>query len=597
MSVSSTASMDYFQLLKAAKRLDPKTCTRTLRVAVLGDCATQQFSMILRALFHRHGIGAQIFEAGFDTIETEILDSASSLYASDAEVVVILNTVNALKAKYYAYPGEKSKFAVATLDRVTGLWAALRERSSALLIQSNFVMPLERFFGNYDHHVDGSLTDAVQVINRGLTERARSQKHVAISDVDFVASHVGRGSWLDEKQWILCKSPCALDSLPRLAQNFVDIARASLGAGIKCVVLDLDDTLWGGVIGDDGLEGIRLGHLGDGEAFHAFQCYLRELNRRGILLAVCSKNEYANAIKPFREHPDMILKEAHISAFVANWVDKAQNIRGIKETLNIGYDSIVFVDDNPFERNLVRQMLPEVVVPEMPEDAADYVKTLAALNLFETASFSTVDVERVEMYKEEAKRQILKQEFGSIDEYLRSLGMEITLARFDMGSLPRIAQLIQRSNQFNLATRRYNQVQCESMMHEADAFFPFYVGLRDRFGDYGLISVVVLRHVPERLVIDEYLMSCRVLQRGVEQYVMNEIFSYARERGIGVVEGCYRPSAKNGMVRTFFARFGFEKIRQDGEGNEEWALRTERYLPQVVHMERVPPGVRPVSAT
>lgn len=587
MLKAQTTPLDYFKLIKAAKTLDPSACQRTLRVAILGDCATQQFVTLTQVLCHRAGINAEVYEAAYDTVETEIFNSASALYAFKPDVVVLMNTVNALKGRYYKHPGEKTGFAAATLERLTGLWQALRQHTQALIIQSNFVLPYERLFGNYDNQVEGSLTDAVHAINRGLAKRSRQNKNIAINDVEAIASWVGRGAWFDEKLWILAKSPCALEFLPLLVQNVVDMIAASAGAGVKCVILDLDNTLWGGVIGDDGLEGIRLGHFRDGEGFHALQSFLKELRARGILLAVCSKNDYVNAIKPFREHAEMVLKEDDITVFVANWDSKAQNIQTIKETLNIGYDSMVFLDDNPFERNLVREILPEVIVPELPEDPADYVKAVAALNLFETASFSALDRQRAKLYAQETKREGLKHSFTNVEDYLKSLDMKITIGRFDTLNLPRIAQLIQRSNQFNLCTRRYSEAQCEAMINDVEGYYPLHVSLADKFGDHGLISVVVLRNEEARVFIEEYLMSCRVLQRGVEQYVMNEVFSYAKACGAGVVEGAFLPTAKNSMVKEFYARFGFEKVTEDEKGNTRWMLPVARYVPQIAHIRRV----------
>ena len=295
----------------------------------------------------------------------------------------------------------------------------------------------------------------------------------------------------------MAKTPCSLEHLPLLAQSLLDTVFAASGMFAKCVVLDLDNTLWGGVIGDDGLEGIALGEFDEGEAFVAFQTFIRELKRRGIILAVVSKNEHAAAVLPFREHPHMVLKEEDISVFVANWDNKADNIRLVQKTLNIGFDSLVFLDDNPFERNIVRQFLPDVVVPDLPEDPSSYLQTLAGLNLFETASFSEADLQRADQYREEAQRELTKTHFTNINDYLGSLGMEIRLERFNAFNLPRIAQLSQRSNQFNLMTRRYGEAACEAMMSDP-SIAPLTVKLADKFGDYGLISVVILKHAGER---------------------------------------------------------------------------------------------------
>ena len=300
------------------------------------------------------------------------------------------------------------------------------------------------------------------------------------------------------------------------------------GRVVKCVVLDLDNTLWGGVIGDDGLEGIQLNSHGDGEAFYRFQLFLRELLKRGIILAVCSKNEMANALLPFEKHPEMVLKRDDIACFVANWNDKADNIRHIRETLNIGFDSMVFLDDNAFERDLVRTLVPGVIVPDLPEDPADYVRAISELNLFETTTFSAEDLQRSELYRLEGLRRSEQASFGSLDEFLKSLKMQMTIARFDPYHLPRIAQLIQRSNQFNLTTRRLTEADCADLMNDA-SFIPLYAKLTDRLGDHGLIAVVILERLEGELAIRDWLMSCRVLKRGVEQALMKEVFQQAKE--------------------------------------------------------------------
>lgn len=582
MSKQSLSGLDYFKLIKASRKLGPPPPGNELRLALLGDCATQQLAVLLRVLLHQRGIPATVYEAGFDTIELEVQNPDSELYRFAPHAVVLVNTLVPLKTRYFAREDQHA-FASETIERLKGIWEVLSHRTDAIIVQTNFVEPYERFFGNYDHKVPGSFLDTVQNINRRLTEESRQYPSVFINDADYLASYVGKKRWFDEKLWAVAKSPCALEYLPLLAENVVDIVLASRGVAVKCVVLDLDNTLWGGIIGDDGVEGIRIGHLGDGEAYHAFQQYLLELSRRWILLAVCSKNNHETALAPFQRHPEMVLREKDIVMFVANWENKADNIRLIKETLNIGLDSMVFLDDNPFERNLVREMLPQVIVPELPEDPADYVKTLSELNLFETNAVSELDKNRTDLYRKAAEREMSKAKFTDIADYLRSLEMKVKLARFDKESLPRIAQLIQRSNQFNLATRRYSAAQCEAFMNDEDGALPIYLALGDKFGDHGIISVIVASIAAPRLVIDEYLMSCRVLQRGVEQYAMNWLVQFAKTRGLSEITGNYRPSSKNAMVKEFYAQFGFRKVSESEEGTT-WALDVPSYEERVAHM-------------
>ena len=578
-------TLDYFALSKEAKGLKISSAAKVIRIALLADCATQHLATIMRAIAARNGVQAELYEGNYDGVDLEILDPNSALYAFAPQYVVILLSSEKLKARLYA-SGDRRTFADETVGRLENLWGAFRAHSQATIIQSTFVLPSERAFGNYELKVADSVGSIFTEINYRLAVKARETKNVLLNDVDFLAAAIGRAQWLDARMWNMAKTPCRLEHVPLLGQSLLDTMFAASGLIVKCVVLDLDNTLWGGVIGDDGLEGIALGEFDEGEAFVGFQKFIRELKRRGIILAVVSKNEHANAVLPFREHPHMALKEDDISVFVANWDNKADNIRLIQKTLNIGFDSLVFLDDNPFERNIVREFLPEVVVPELPEDPSLYLQSLADLNLFETASFSEADLQRAGQYREEAQRELTKTHFTDINDYLTSLAMEIRLERFNAFNLPRIAQLIQRSNQFNLMTRRYGEAACEAMMKDPSRA-PLTLRLADKFGDYGLISVVILKHAGEDLEIDEYLMSCRVLQRGVESFTLNNIFSYAARLGAKRVVGQYLPTAKNDMVKGFFKSFGFEKVADGDGGASQWALAVDAYQPRQTFMTPV----------
>jgi len=582
-------------LVKQARKLDTSRCTQTLRVAVLGDCSTQHLAAILPVLFCGASIDVSLFEADYDSIELQVFDPSSALYAFGADAIVLLNSTGKLRTKYYAFGENKSDFPAHIVDKTVAVWDAISRHTQVPVLQSTFVLPVERFYGNFDHAVDGSLYACAQRINADITRLARTRSNILINDVDYLASYVGRKTWFDETLWTVAKGMCALEHLPRLAQNVVDIVTATRGAGIKCVVLDLDNTLWGGTIGDDGLEGIRIGSLGEGEAFASFQSYLRELQRRGLLLAVCSKNDPANALRPFKEHPEMVLREEDIAVFVANWNNKVDNLRTIQATLNIGFDSMVFLDDNPFERNLVRQFLPDVNVPELPEDPANYVSCLSELNLFEATTSSELDRARTSAYRDQARRESTRLDFASLDGYLRSLHMKATLGRFDAFHLPRIAQLIQRSNQFNLTTQRHSEAECERFMRDVNGCCPFWISLVDKFGDNGLILVAICRLSPDEIHIDSLLMSCRVLQRGVEQLAMNTIFDTARSRGVRRVTGRYVPTPKNGMVKHFYQQFGFETVGERSDGTIDFALAVEDYVAVPVWIDAAEPSPSAVA--
>jgi FkbH-like protein len=578
---ASSSNLDYFALVREAGAVGRERFQK-IRLAILADFATQQLVTLLTALAAREKIDLEIYEAGYDSIQFEILNQDSSLYEFKPQVIAILVASQKLKARLTGIEN-RGMIANDSVEATANLWRVLRERSSATIIQGNYAVPLERAFGHYELKAPEAIGSLFCAINHGIALRARETDGVLLFDMNHIAATVGLRAFFDERLWTLAKTPCRLELLPIVAKELLDIAKARSGTIVKCVVLDLDNTLWGGVIGDDGLEGILLGDFDEGEAFVVFQSFLKELKRRGIILAVVSKNDPENALLPFKEHPRMVLKEDDISVFIANWQPKSDNIGIIQKTLNIGLDSMVFLDDNPMERDLVRKFLPDLIVPELPEDPALYVPALAALNLFETASFSEADKARAGQYREEAQRRTAEAQFSDINDYLRSLEMSIVLERFNEFNLPRIAQLSQRSNQFNLTTQRHDEAECRAMMNNDAVYVPFTVTLSDKFGDYGLISVVILRLGERDVLIDQYLMSCRVLKRGVESFAMNSIFEVARRFGKEKVVGRYIPSGKNNMVAGFYAGFGFRKTATSDAGDQTWSLSVDEYKPQPIY--------------
>ena len=390
--------------------------------------------------------------------------------------------------------------------------------------------------------------------------------------MDALAATHGNWEWSDERFYFDAKLPCAPQLLPVLAHSLVSLILAIRGKSRKCLVLDLDNTLWGGVIGDDGMGGIILGH-GDaqGEAFSSFQQYALRLKDRGVILAVCSKNDEKVAREAFESHPEMALKLSDITSFYANWDDKATNLGRIAGDINIGLDSLVFFDDNPAERALVRRHLPEVAVPELPVDVAGYIRTLERHRYFETVSLNQEDLQRTSMYARDAERKALKTSATDMGEYLASLNMRAIVEPIDDVNRERISQLINKSNQFNLTTRRYSAAELQLVREDPSWIINGY-RLLDEFGDNGLICVVLGRLAGEALEIDTWLMSCRVLNRGVEEFVMNHVYDAGLNAGARRIEGLYRPTAKNGMVKEHYARLGFFKVTESEDGETSWQL-------------------------
>lgn len=573
---------DYLQLIKEARK-NTKNLKNycEIKIAVLGDSATQQFVQMLKANLYRNKIFAHIYEADFDMIDQEIYTDDSGLYKFMPDYVVLYTSTQKIRDHYYQNTHlDADQIVGECVARICGWWERINSKATVRIIQNLYALPFERPFGNYGGRLKDSLVGVIREINNCIVSKLSDHPNVLLNDVEYLASFHGRKNWYDEKLWIYGKLLCDPKCLLYVVDNITNIILAGLGRLRKCLVLDLDNTLWGGIIGEDGLEHIEVGREGIGEAFFLFQKYLLELKNKGIIVTVCSKNNHEDAIEPFRKHPGMVLKEDDITLFIANWDNKADNIRRIAEQLNIGLDSMVFIDDSPFERNHVRACLPEVAVPEVPEDPADYVSCLNQFNFFETLGFSQEDSQRSGYYRQKFQREEARVQFSNIDDYLQSLKMKAVFSRFDRLHLARIVQLMQRSNQFNLTTYRYNEKECEAFMDNVSEYYPVYVTLKDKYGDSGLISVIILRVSGIKIVINAWLMSCRVLSRGVEQFSMNKVVEYAKSKNCEFIEGIYIPTAKNRMVENFYEQFGFRKTRTDASGQIFWQLAVCDYRPQ-----------------
>ena len=549
-----------FQPLKKLSKTDASALPQ-YSLAVLGDCATQHLATALRGYGVSVGIRLNVFDADYDQIDAQVMAPDSELYRFAPQGVLLQMCTEKLQEAFYDCPPEaRASFAEDTYARIRQIWSRIGSRIPATVLQCNFPLIDDGVFGQFGNKTEQSFLFQQRKLNYLLMQGCQEAKNTFLIDLDALQTALGRSTFADPKLYYVAKMPISLAALPAAAKLVVDVVRSLQGAVKKCLVLDLDNTLWGGVIGDDGLSGIQIGELGTGHAFSDFQKWLKELKNRGILLTVCSKNNEDTAKEPFEKHPEMVLRLEDFSMFVANWEDKARNIRTIQQALNIGMDSMVFLDDNPFERELVRTMIPEITVPELPEDPALYLQYLRGLDLFETASYSREDAGRTEQYREKAQRAAFEAAFQSYDDYLEALQMRASAAAFDPFHYPRIAQLTQRSNQFNLRTVRYTEAEIEALAQD-DSRIGLYFTLKDKFGDHGLISVVVLEKQPEdTLFISEWLMSCRVLKRGMEEFIVDKILSVAAQQGFRRVVGEYIPTPKNAMVKDLYEQLGFARL-------------------------------------
>ena len=559
------------RLLSKLRRAGAHSAT-TARIAVLGSTTTTQLSALVDAFLSAHNIDAEIYEAPYGLLRQEVLDPTSELYRFRPQFIFLATTRRDLGT----LPSPASlkeavdKAVEAAVGEWTSLWQIVHDRLGCQVIQNNFDAPPWRVFGNLESSHTGAPGNFIAKVNMGLVQQA--PRWVSIHDLDGLAASIGRWNWGDERFFHLAKLPCAPEHLVPYAHNVASLISARLGRSRKCLVLDLDNTLWEGVIGDDGLAGINLGQ-GDalGEAFVAFQRYAKSLTERGVILAVCSKNENANAREPFEKHPEMVLRLDDISCFVANWEDKAANIRRIAQDLNIGLDSLVFVDDNPAERSIVRRLVPEVAVPEIPTDPADYVRAVEQHRYFEAVSISSEDFKRTEYYRANAERQQTASNVADIDEFLRSLQTRGWIGPVGEIELDRTVQLIGKSNQFNLTTLRHSAADIQRMLASPE-WVTRVVKLTDRFGDNGLISVLLARQDGDALAIDTWLMSCRVLKRGVEALLLNSLVAAARECGLRRLTGEYIPTAKNVLAKHHYSNLGFEQFHAGEDGRTQWQL-------------------------
>jgi FkbH-like protein len=561
----------------AGKSLDPLSGFR------LGVLASATFDLLLDcvpAAAARHGVALELLTTPYDQVLQQTLDPNSEVNAAALDGVLIGVDHRWLNLDRPDFSETPEARAAAAVDKLANVVHALRQNGGAPAILQTVSVPPQALFGSFERRMRGSVRAMIEEANRRIVALAEETGSYLL-DAAALAERVGTERWFDPVQWTAYKLPFSAECFPIYADVLGRLLGSIRGKARKCLVLDLDNTLWGGVIGDDGLEGIVLGQgTAQGEAFLSVQEMAADLRMRGVMLAVCSKNNDDVARGPFRDHPDMLLREEHITVFQANWIDKASNLESIAKMLNIGVDALVLLDDNPAERAQVRAALPMVAAPELPEDPAWYAWTLHAAGYFEAVNFSAEDRLRAESYSANAQRAEVMAKARDLGDYLSSLGMVLTVSPFDHKGRQRIAQLINKSNQFNLTTRRYTEAEVAAM--ESDpSLLTLQVRLEDRFGDFGMIGVIVCR--PDSVAgvwdIDTWLMSCRVLGRRVEEGMLEKVVTELGRRGAARLKARYIPTAKNGMVKDHYGKLGFSLISEDGEGARSFEFPIVSYVP------------------
>jgi len=549
------------------------------KMALLGDTATQLLAVALQGESVARGLAMELYEAEYNQVERQLLDSTSELYQFDADIIVIFQSTHKL-AEHHSLLTQEQQATMAD-DRLSFVSTICENPvfSGKRIIYFNYPEIEDTVFGSYANKVTSSLTYQVRKINYELMGMSQKYPNLFVCDIAGLQNKLGRDVMFAPNVYVSTEMVLSVDAIPYVASRLMDIVAAVRGHFKKCLILDLDNTLWGGVIGDDGLEGIQLGHgLGIGKAFTEFQMWVKKLQQRGIIICVASKNNEDTAKEPFVKHPDMVLRLDDIAVFQANWETKVDNIRTIQGILNIGFDSMVFLDDNPFERNMVRENIPGITVPELPEDPGEYLEYLYGLNLFETASYSGADKDRTKQYQVEAQRVSLQKTFTDEADFLKSLNMVSKVSGFTKFNTPRVAQLSQRSNQFNLRTVRYTEANIEALAADTKVIDLCFT-LEDKFGDNGLIAVVIMKEQnAETLFVDTWFMSCRVLKRGMENFTLNIMVEAAKAKGYKRIIGEYLPTSKNKMVEDHYAHLGFTHVVD--APTAQYALDVEAYQPR-----------------
>jgi FkbH-like protein len=570
-----TIQIDKVLTEKFGGELPRSLSTQPIRLAILSSSTVDQLLPGLRVGGVRRKLWVSTYVTDYGQSLQEIMNPLSGLHQFNPTTVLIaFDPFSLFGVQPLGLTTESASAKLASaLEQVQTLWRLSQEKLGCRVIQQTPLPLYHPLMGNNEQRLPDSPYHLLRLFNARLREKADEQK-IDILDINSWAAIEGLKEWHNPVLWHQAKQEITPAAGPMYGELVGRLLAAQQGRSFKCLVLDLDQTLWGGVIGDDGLEGIQLGQGSVlGEAFSAFQRFVRDLSSRGVILAVCSKNNEATALEPFDKHPEMILKRDHIAYFAANWNDKASNLKMIAQALNIGLDAMVFVDDNPFERNQVRSALPMVAVPEMPEDAALYPACLVSAGYFEAIALTEDDHARSAQYQTNHARVKEQASFTDLTGYLKSLDMEMIWGYFDGLSLPRVTQLINKSNQFNLTTRRYSEEETKRFAANPKAV-TLRCRLTDRFGDNGIIGIMIA--VEEKSgdwVIDTWLMSCRVLGRGVEQAMMDLLVQEVSNRGGQRLIGLYCPTAKNDMVKDHYAGLGFEPLDSDAKGNSRWILK------------------------
>jgi FkbH-like protein len=568
-------------------RVEPNSTE--VRIAILGGSTTSEVADFIELLLLDRGIQPILYQSGFNRYFEEAVVEPSRLNEFTPEIAYVHTSSTNIQGfpPIQATESVLNECVGAELRRFAEIWQSLANHTGCMVIQNNFEPPAARILGNLDGIVPGGHTRMVNCLNAEFAREVNSNGRLVINDIHAIAASLGLTRFHDLRRWFAYKLITSPEGSLEIAKSIAAIVCSIYGRSRKCLILDLDNTLWGGSVGDDGADKIRIGReTPEGQAYTAFQEYCLRLRSRGVLLAACSKNSEQTAREGFA-HPDSVLKLSHFSCFKANWNPKHENIRAIAEELNIGLESLVFVDDSPAERELVSAQLPTVAVPNVGGDIANFISILDGARYFEPIALTGEDLTRAKQYETNSHRALQQSQFASYEDYLDSLEMSAEIGAFRPVYLERIAQLTNKTNQFNLTTRRYGQAEIERIALDP-RYVTLYGKLSDKFGDNGLISVIIGRQEHRTVHLDLWLMSCRVVKRDMEFAMLDALVAVCDQREVSEIYGYYLPSPRNSMVSDLYANLGFRRVAQEGDGRSVWKLELNgQYVPRNKHIREL----------
>ena len=557
--------------INAARSLNIEKYEKKIRVALLGSFTLNGMEETLKVKCSEIGVGCITYVAGYNQYNQEILNAQSDLYKFRPDIAFLLLDTRSVLGKIYDSPYtasevERREFVEKKLAEVSHIIRSYVEKSDSKMVITNLPLPSYSPYGIYETKTVYGLRDMVIDFNTRINSMIKTLESAYLYDFDGFVRRYGESNVFDFRQFFIGDIKVSFEYIPHLVHDWVGYIKAVLGLNKKCIVLDLDNTLWGGIVGEDGFEGIRLGDTPEGKAFVEFQKILLALQQRGIILAINSKNNIDEAIRAIREHPNMVLREENFSSMQINWNDKVANMKEIAGELNIGLDSMVFFDDDPVNREYVRLSLPQVLTVDLSDDASEYAQNLMDMNDFHVLKITEEDVDRGKMYLEERQRKELEKSTTNLEDFLKQLDIRVLIKNANEFTIPRISQLTLKTNQFNLTTKRYQEEDIRDLVKKGD----YWVGcaqIEDKFGNSGITGVFIVKKGKSEWSIDTFLLSCRIMGRKIEDGILAHILQKAKEGGVSTVRGTFVPTKKNKPCENFLSDFGFKK-----EG-DDWVYR------------------------